>query len=34
MTIEEFKDFVKTGKPLDTEKIHQFMDRIGKSLSG
>ena len=29
MTIEEFKDFVKTGKPLDTEKIHQFMDRMG-----
>jgi len=24
MTLEEFKDFVKTGKPLDTEEIHQF----------
>lgn len=29
MTIEEFKDFVKTGKPLDTEEIHLFMDRMG-----
>ena len=29
MTIEEFKDFVKTGKPLDTEDIHQFMDKMG-----
>ena len=28
MTLEEFKDFVKTGKPLDTEEIHQFMDRM------
>ena len=28
MTIEEFKDFVKTGKPLDTEEIHQLMDRM------
>ncbi len=28
MTLEEFKDFVKTGKPLDTEDIHQFMDRM------
>lgn len=26
MTLEEFKDFVKTGKPLDTEEIHQLMD--------
>ncbi len=38
MTLEEFKDFVKTGKPLDTEEIHRFMDRMGgearKSLSG
>ena len=29
MTLEEFKDFVKTGKPLDTEEIHLFMDRMG-----
>ena len=29
MTLEEFKDFVKTGKPLDTEEIHRFMDRMG-----
>ena len=28
MTLEEFKDFVKTGKPLDTEEIHQFMDKM------
>ena len=28
MTLEEFKDFVKTGKPLDTEEIHRFMDRM------
>ena len=28
MTLEEFKDFVKTGEPLDTEEIHQFMDRM------
>ena len=28
MTLEEFKDFVKTGKPFDTEEIHQFMDRM------
>ena len=28
MTLEEFKDFVKTGKPLDAEEIHQFMDRM------
>ncbi len=26
MTLEAFKDFVKTGKPLDTEEIHRFMD--------
>lgn len=26
MTLEEFKDFVKTGKPLDTPEIHQLMD--------
>ena len=29
MTLEEFKNFVKTGKPLDTEEIHQFMDKMG-----
>ena len=29
MTLEEFKDFVKTGKPLDTEDIHLFMDKMG-----
>ena len=29
MTLEEFKDFVKSGKPLDTEEIHQFMDKMG-----
>lgn len=29
MTLEEFKDFVKAGRPLDTEEIHQFMDRMG-----
>ena len=28
MTLEEFKDFVKTGELLDTEEIHQFMDRM------
>ena len=29
MTLDEFKDFVKTGKPLDTEEIHLFMDKMG-----
>ena len=29
MTLGEFKDFVKTGKTLDTEEIHQFMDKMG-----
>ena len=29
MTLGEFKDFVKTGKPLDTEDIHLFMDKMG-----
>ncbi|HIT49331.1 MAG TPA: sugar O-acetyltransferase, partial [Candidatus Coprenecus stercoripullorum] len=29
MTLGEFKDFVRTGRPLDTEEIHQFMDRMG-----
>ncbi len=28
MTLEEFRDFVKTGKPLDTENIHRFMDEM------
>lgn len=26
MTIEDFKTYVTTGKPLDTEEIHRFMD--------
>lgn len=26
MTIGDFKTYVKTGKPLDTEEIHCFMD--------
>lgn len=29
MTLGEFRDFVKTGKPLDTEDIHLFMDKMG-----
>ena len=28
MTINEFKDFVKTGRALDTEDIHIFMDEM------
>ena len=28
MTIESFKAYVKTGKPLDTEEIHQLMEKI------
>lgn len=28
MTIEDFKIYVKTGKPLDTEEIHCFMDEM------
>ena len=28
MTLEEFKDHVKTGRGLDTEEIHQFMDEM------
>ena len=28
MTINEFKDHVKTGRGLDTEEIHQFMDEM------
>ena len=27
MTIQEFKDFVKTGKHLDTEEVHRLMDK-------
>lgn len=28
MTKEEFKTYVKTRKPLDTEEIHRFMDQM------
>ena len=28
MTINEFKDYVKTGNALDTEDIHIFMDEM------
>lgn len=28
MTIEDFKAYVNTGKPLDTEEIHRFMDEM------
>lgn len=28
MTINEFKDYVKTGNALDTEDIHMFMDEM------
>ena len=28
MTIGEFKDYVKTGKALDTDDIHRFMDEM------
>ena len=28
MTLEQFKEFVKTRQPLDTEEIHQFMDEM------
>lgn len=28
MTIEDFKIYAKTGKPLDTEEIHCFMDEM------
>ena len=38
MTLEEFKDFVKTGQPLDAEERHQGVDMMSgaarKSLSG
>ena len=32
MTIEDFKTYVKTRKPLDTEEIHRFMDEMSTSL--
>ena len=28
MTLEQFKEFVKTRQPLDTEEIHLFMDEM------
>ena len=28
MTIDSFKAYVKTGKPLDTEEIHQLMEKM------
>ena len=28
MTLNDFLEAVKTGEPLDTEEIHQFMDRM------
>ena len=28
MTIEEFKEFVKTRQPLDTPEVHRFMDEM------
>lgn len=28
MTIEDFKTYVTTGNPLDTEEIHRFMDEM------
>ena len=28
MTIKEFKDYVKTGRALDTDDIHVFMDEM------
>ena len=28
MTIEDFKNYVKTGQALDTEEIHRFMDEM------
>lgn len=30
MTIEEFKTYVKIGKPLDTEEIHQLMHEMSE----
>ena len=30
MTLETFQEFVKTGKPLDTEEIHRFMDEMSQ----
>ena len=31
MTIDEFKDYVKTGKALDTDDIHRFMDEMSNA---
>lgn len=31
MTIAEFKDYVKTGKALDTDDIHRFMDEMSNA---
>ena len=31
MTIEDFKNYVKTGQALDTEEIHRFMDEMSDS---
>ena len=31
MTIEDFKTYVKTRKPLDTEEIHRFMDDMSNA---
>ena len=31
MTIKEFKDYVKTGRALDTDDIHIFMDEMSNS---
>ena len=28
MTKEDFKEFVKTGQPLDSDDIHSFMDKM------
>ena len=28
MTVEEFKEVVKERKPLDTDEIHLFMDKM------
>lgn len=30
MTIEDFKNYVKTGQALDTEEIHRFMDEMSE----
>ena len=31
MTINEFKDYVKTGHALSTEEIHLFMDEMSNA---